>query len=49
MTKIEVVEIETGKVVHELLTQRDPDRVMAGMLINMDTDKFFVREGICND
>ena len=43
---LEVVSIETSKVVETIPLQpgRDPDRVTAGLLRNMDTDRYFVRE-----
>ena len=44
---LEVVEIDSGKVVHQLTctnTDQMIEKTMRGMLINMDTDKFLVRE-----
>jgi hypothetical protein len=42
---IEVVERKTGKVVHVVtLNGNDPEKVMRGMLINMDASRYFVRE-----
>lgn len=48
---LEVVEIETGRVVHTVplrqpADERHIDRVIGGMLINMDTERFFVREKV---
>lgn len=44
--KLQVVDIETGEVVHELDVTGRGDRyvekVMRGMLINMNRDKYFV-------
>ena len=46
---IEVVEIVSGKVVHSVDTRgksdRDVERAMAGMLINIDRSRFLVRAG----
>jgi hypothetical protein len=43
MPKLYVKNMETGEIVHELeTTQSRYERVMAGMLINMDTDKFCI-------
>lgn len=46
VTALEVVEISTTTVVHTLTIRpgNDPERVMRGMLINMDRERFFVRE-----
>lgn len=45
---LEVVEIETDKVVHTVdvrgQSERGVERILRGMLINMDRDRFFVRE-----
>lgn len=43
---IEVVELATGKVVHTvpILGATDPEKVMMGMMINMDLDRYSVRE-----
>ena len=46
--RIEVVEVGTGKVVRVIPLPRTDerwiDRVMEGLLINMDTDHYFARE-----
>ena len=43
MPKLYVKNIETGEIVHELeTTEARYERVMSGMLINVDTDKFFI-------
>lgn len=48
VSALEVVEIETSKVVHTVdvrgQSDRGIERIMRGMLINMDRDRFFVRE-----
>ena len=44
---LEVVEIATGKVVHSVQvsgSDRQVEKVERGLLRNMDTDKFFVRD-----
>lgn len=45
---LQVVEIATDKVVHTVdvrgQSERTIERIMRGMLINMDRDRFFVRE-----
>jgi hypothetical protein len=44
---LEVVEIESGNVVHTTNATKQAefvDRVVAGMLRNMDTERFFIRE-----
>jgi hypothetical protein len=43
---IEVVERNSGKVVHTvpLADENDAEKVMRGMLINMDVSRYFVRE-----
>lgn len=46
--RLEVVELETNRVVHVVPLKHTDDRyverVMMGMLRNMDTDRFCVRE-----
>lgn len=46
VTALEVVEMSTGKVVETVKLQphNNPDKVTAGMLRNMDTERYFVRE-----
>lgn len=42
---LEVVDMETGEVVTTVpLNGNNPDRVTAGMLRNMNTDRYCVRE-----
>jgi hypothetical protein len=45
---VQVIEIATGKVVHEVdvrdMSDRQIERVMSGMLINMDTERFHLKE-----
>ena len=48
-TRIEVVEIATGEVVSSFESKFDPEsasheRMMLGLLTNMDTDCYFVRD-----
>ena len=46
--KLQVVAIVTGEIVKELdvtgRSDRDVDRIMRGMLINMNREKYFVRD-----
>lgn len=46
--RLEVVEMDTDKVVHvvplKATDDRYVERVMSGLLRNMDTDRYFVRE-----
>lgn len=46
--RIEVVEIASGKVVHTIklgqTSERYVERVLAGLLRNLDTERFFARE-----
>lgn len=48
MKKLKVIELATGKTVHEVdvtgKTSRQIEKVMSGMLRNMDTDRFAVEE-----
>lgn len=45
---MEVVELSTGKVIHRVdvtsKSERERERVLMGMLRNMDTDRYSVRE-----
>lgn len=47
-SKLQVVELTTGKVVHEVDVsgkgESSIERVMSGMLINMDTDRYCIQE-----
>lgn len=48
MTKLYVIELETGKTIHEVdvagKSPRQIEKVMSGMLRNMDTERFAVSE-----
>lgn len=50
MRFLEVVEIETGEVVHKVevtgKSERNIERCEMGMLRNMDTERFFVRDSV---
>jgi hypothetical protein len=42
---LEVVCMESGKVVHTVpIRSADPEKVLRGMLRNMDRERYFVRE-----
>jgi hypothetical protein len=42
---LEVVSVKTGKVIHTVwVGSADPEKVLRGMLRNMDRERFFVRE-----
>lgn len=48
---LEVVEISSNEVVYtvQIRNGSNPDRVMRGMLINMDRERFFIREVEANN
>lgn len=49
--KVTVKEVDTGKVVKEIgvMGEHKADRVERGLLINMDTENFYVDQEPCDE
>lgn len=47
-TRLDVTEIETGEVVHSVdvrgRSEREIERILMGMLVNADSDRYFIAE-----
>lgn len=48
VTHVEIVEFETERVVKRIdvgaLSERNREKMISGLMMNMDLDRFFVRE-----